>query len=95
MQNNSEKQMTCENGGNDNDRARHCEIREQSVPGVGRLTIDQGQNGGATVKGWLRNEVLVRARVEASADTQSAAAAVASRVLIDSSGGQVRAMGPR
>ncbi len=94
MQNNSEKQMTCENGGNDNDRARHCEIREQSVPGVGRLTIDQGQNGGATVKGWLRNEVLVRARVEASADTQSAAAAVASRVLIDSSGGQVRAMGP-
>ena len=94
MRDNSEKQMTCENGGYDSDRVRHCEMREQSVPGVGRLTIDQGQNGGATVKGWLRSEVLVRARVEASADSESAAVAMASRVLIDSSGGQVRAMGP-
>jgi len=94
MQDNSEKQMTCENGGYDSDRARHCEIREQSVPGVGRLTVDAGQNGGATVKGWMRSDVLVRTRVEAAADTQSAAAAVASQVLIDSSGGQVRATGP-
>jgi hypothetical protein len=94
LRDNSEKQMTCENGGYDSDHVRHCEIREQSVPGVGRLTIDQLQNGGATVKGWLRSDVLVRARVDTAADTESAAAAMASRVLIDSSGGQVRAMGP-
>ena len=94
LRDNSEKQMTCENGNSDSDRVRHCEIREQSVAGVGRLAIDQGQNGGATVKGWLRGDVLVRARVEASADTKSDAAAMASRVLIDSSGGQVRAVGP-
>jgi len=94
LQNNSEKQMTCENGGYDSDRARHCDIREQSVPGVGRLTIDQLQNGGATVKGWLRNEVLVRSRVEASAESDAIAASIASQVMIDSSGGQVRALGP-
>jgi len=94
MQDNSEKQMTCDNGGNDGGRARHCEIREQSVPSAGRLSIDAGQNGGVTVKGWLRSEVLVRARVEAQGDTQPAAAAMASQVLIDSSGGQVRAVGP-
>jgi hypothetical protein len=94
LRDNSEKQMTCENGGSNGGQARHCEIREQTVPGVGRLAIDAGQNGGATVKGWLRSEVLVRARVEAAGDTQAAANAMASRVSIDSAGGQVRATGP-
>jgi len=94
MQDNSEKQMTCANGGYDSDRARHCEIREQTLPSIGRLNIDAGQNGGATVKGWLRSDVLVRARIEASGETEAAAGIMASRVLIDGSGGQVRATGP-
>ena len=47
LQNNSDKQMTCSNGGYDRDRARHCEIREQSLPSIGRLTIDASPNGGA------------------------------------------------
>src|SRR5580704_2554864 len=70
LRDNTEKTMTCENGGNYGDRARHCEIREQSVPGVGRLSVDLSHNGGATVKGWLRSEVLVRSRVESSGETQ-------------------------
>ena len=94
LQDNSEKQMTCSNGGYDRDRARHCEIREQSLPSIGRLNIDAGPNGGVTVKGWLRGDVLVRARVEASGETEGAAAIMASRVMIDGSGGQVRATGP-
>jgi hypothetical protein len=94
LKDNTEKQLTCANGGYDSDRARHCEIREQSLPAVGRLTIDAGRNGGASVKGWTRGDVLVRARVEASADTEGAAANLASRVNIDSSAGQVRATGP-
>ncbi len=94
LQDNSEKQLSCANGGYDSDRARHCEIREQSLPSIGRLSVDAGQNGGATVKGWLRGDVLVRARVEASGETEAAAAIMASRVSIDGSGGQVRAIGP-
>jgi hypothetical protein len=94
LQDNSAKQLTCENGGYDSDRARHCEIREQTLPSIGRLTIDAGQNGGATVKGWLRGDVLVRARIEGSGETEAAAAIMASRVLVDGSGGQVRATGP-
>ena len=94
LRDNSEKQLTCANGGNDNDRARHCEIREQNLPSIGSLNIDAGQNGGVTVKGWLRQDVLVRARIEASAETESAAAIMAGRVMIDASGGQVRAAGP-
>ena len=94
MQNNTEKQMTCDNGGNNGDQARHCEIRELPATAIGRLNVDGGQNGGATVKGWTRGDVLVRARVEARGDTEGAAANMASRVNIDTSGGQVRATGP-
>ena len=94
LQDNNEKQMTCANGGNDSDRARHCEIREVSLPSIGRLNIDAGQNGGATVKGWSRGDVLVRARIDASGENEAAAGITASRVTIDGSGGQVRAMGP-
>jgi hypothetical protein len=94
LRDNSEKQMTCQNGGFDSDGVRHCEIREQTVPAIGRLSVDAHRNGGVTVKGWLRNEVLVRARVEASAENEGAAANLTSRVSIDGSGGQVRATGP-
>jgi DUF4097 and DUF4098 domain-containing protein YvlB len=94
LQDNSEKQMTCENGGYDGQRARHCEIREQTVPSIGRLSLDASQNGGVTIKGWLRSDMLVRARVEGSGDTEAAATLIASQVSIDSSGGQVRAIGP-
>jgi len=93
LKDNTEKQMTCEQnyGG---DQERHCDIREQTVPSAGSLLVDAGRNGGVTIKGALRGDVLVRARVEASGDTQAAADSMASQVTIDSSGGQVRAMGP-
>jgi hypothetical protein len=94
LQDNGEKQMTCKNGGYDSDRARHCEIREQSLPAIGRLSVDAGRNGGATVKGWLRSDVLVRARIETSGETQANADSMASQVWIDGSGGQVQAKGP-
>ena len=94
MRDNTEKRLTCANGGYDSDSVRHCDIREQTLPSIGRLTIDAGRNGGTTVKGWLRNDVLVRARVEASGENEAAAAMLASRVMIDGSGGQVRATGP-
>jgi DUF4097 and DUF4098 domain-containing protein YvlB len=86
--------MTCENGGNNGEGTRHCEIREQTLAAMGRLIVDAGRNGGAIVKGWLRSDVLVRARIEASAENQAAAALMASQVSIDSSAGEVRAIGP-
>lgn len=94
LQDNTEKHMTCDTGGDSGERARHCEIREQTVSSAGRLNVDAGRNGGATVKGWLRSDVLVRARVEASADTEAAAAQMASQVAVESSGGRVWATGP-
>ncbi|HUB78528.1 MAG TPA: DUF4097 family beta strand repeat-containing protein [Bryobacteraceae bacterium] len=94
LKDNTEKQMTCENGDSGSAQTRHCDIREQTVPSVGSLLVDAGRNGGISVKGAARGDVLVRARVEAAGDTQSAADSMASQVTIDSSGGQVRAVGP-
>ena len=93
MQNNIEKQMTCDNRGWNGDRVPHCDIREQTLPSVGQLNVE-GHNGDATIKGWLRSDVLVRACVDTAADTQAAADLLASRVSIDSVGGQVRSAGP-
>jgi hypothetical protein len=94
LHNNTEKRLSCENGGSGGDRARHCEVREQTLPAVGRIDVDASPNGGVTVKGWLQGGVMVRARVEAYGDTQSEADGLASRISINGSGGQVRAAGP-
>jgi Putative adhesin len=95
LQDNTERQLTCENGGHDGDNVRHCEIREQSYPSIGRLNVDEVRNGAVSVKGALRGDVLVRARVETHADSQASAAIMANQVSIDGSGGQVHANGPR
>jgi DUF4097 and DUF4098 domain-containing protein YvlB len=93
MRDNQEKQLTCA-GRTYDDHARHCDIREQLAAGTGLLNVDAGRNGGATVKGWLRSDVLVRAKVESWGDTDSEAQSTASQVLIDTSGGHVQAHGP-
>src|SRR5579883_622472 len=95
MQNNTEKRLSCDNGGNNGDRARHCDIREQNLPAIGHIDVDSSPNGGVTVKGWLQNSVLLRARVEGYGDTQAEADGLARSVSVDGTGGQVRANGPQ
>ena len=93
MRDNREKTLTCENGSR-GDRARFCEMREQTVAAVGRLAVDPGRNGGVAIKGWLSNQVLVRSRVEAWADTDSGAKLLVSGVRVDANTGPVSASGP-
>jgi DUF4097 and DUF4098 domain-containing protein YvlB len=94
MRDNQDKQMTCDSGGSGS-RARFCDVREQTIAALGILNIDPGQNGGATVRGWSRNEVLVRSRVETSADSDTDARTTAAQVYVNTSGGHVQAQGPR
>jgi DUF4097 and DUF4098 domain-containing protein YvlB len=94
MKDNQDKQLTCDNSGNGS-RARFCEVREQTTAAMGILNVDPGQNGGATVKGWSRNEVLVRSRVEGWADSDANARIAATQVLVNASGGHVSAQGPQ
>ena len=94
LRDNRTPQMNCDGGGYNNDRQRFCEIREQTIPGVGRLTVDPGKNGGVTVKGWLRNDVSIRGRVETWARSDGEASALAGLVRVDASTGQIKASGP-
>jgi len=69
-----------------------CEIREITLP-AGALAVDGGPNGGITVAGSDRSDILVRARVMAWAADEQAARDLARRVEILTDG-TVRAEGP-
>jgi len=80
---------------NDGDRLfSHCEIKEQTVGAGGLVTVDGKQNGGISIKGWERNEVLVRAKIETRAPTQAEADALAQQVRIETVALNVHAEGP-
>src|SRR5271169_3585763 len=93
MRDNRDKDLTCQGRG-DGRQVHHCDIREQTLAAPGRITADAGRNGGVTVKGWLRNDVLVRSRVEVWADTDADANATMSQIRVDTSSGAISANGP-
>ena len=75
-------------------RASFCDVREATIGGVNPLDVDAGPNGGIRVRGWDRGDVLVRTRIQASADTDADARRIAAGVRINTAGGLVRADGP-
>jgi len=90
----SDGSMQCRES-RDGDRLySHCEIKEQTLPAVGQITVDGKQNGGVSVKGWDRNEILVRAKIESRAPTQAEADSLAQQVRIETSALNIRAEGP-
>jgi hypothetical protein len=94
LRDNRTPQMSCDSSNYDRNRQRFCEVREQTIPGVGRLTVDPGKNGGVTVKGWLRNDISIRSRVETWAASVGEAGVLAGLVRVDASAGQIKASGP-
>ena len=84
----------CRDGGSgDRDYERFCEVRESTMP-AGPLNVDAGQNGGISIEGWDRNEIRVRAVVQASAREAADARALAGQVQVQTGGGRVYATGP-
>jgi hypothetical protein len=83
----------CDEGGN-RDRGYHCEVREDSLAGTAALDIDASPNGGIKIRGWDRNEISIRSRVSAHADSDDEARQIVSQVRVDTGGGRVRAEGP-
>ena len=73
---------------------RHCEIKEQPVPAGGVITVDGKQNGGISIKGWDRHELLVRAKIETRAPTQAEADSLAPQVRIETVGLNIHGEGP-
>ena len=67
----------------DEDRVAHCEVRDLRLPGgSGRLVVDGRLNGGISVNGWDRNEVLVRAKIQTWAETAAEARQLATSIRI-------------
>ncbi|HEY4360611.1 MAG TPA: DUF4097 family beta strand repeat-containing protein [Bryobacteraceae bacterium] len=93
MRDNRDQSLSCSEWGGGR-QAHHCDIREQTIATAGHLNVDAGINGGVTVKGWLRNDVLVRSRIDAWADSDAAARALAGQVTVNAASGQVSARGP-
>jgi hypothetical protein len=77
-------------------RERFCEVRDTrlSAPAT-TLLVDGRDNGGVTIYGWDRNEVLVRALISANSDTRGEAQALAKDIKIETDGHRIRADGPR
>jgi DUF4097 and DUF4098 domain-containing protein YvlB len=94
---NQERSLTCSDSsrrwGRDQNE-RFCEMREYTLPNVARVSVDGHINGGINVKGWSRNDVLVRAQVSTWAASESEARSMSGQVNVHSSGGNIRADAP-
>jgi DUF4097 and DUF4098 domain-containing protein YvlB len=94
LRDNQTASLNCDQAGNDGHLINHCEMREQTIPAVSRLTIDGRTNGGIRVKGWSRKEILVRAQVQTAAPTEAEARSLASQVFVQTAAGRIAADGP-
>jgi hypothetical protein len=80
------------NWGNDN-KVSTSELREIAVPASGRIDVDGARNGGISIKGENRSDVLVRACIQAWGSSDAEAKSLASSIKVNTSG-QIRADGP-
>ena len=86
--------LDCNQRNNNRRHASFCEMREQTLASAGLLNVDGRQNGGVSVHGWERTDVLVRSQVQTWAATDSDARSFAQQVRVEAAGSQVRAEGP-
>lgn len=80
------------NWGNDT-KVSTNELREMTVASTGSLVVDGAKNGGISIKGENRSDVLVRACVQAWGSTEAEARSLATSIRIDL-GGTIKAEGP-
>ena len=84
----------CEEDRGDNDRERHCEVREARLRAGRVVAVDGQQNGGIEVEAWDGEGILVQARIQAEAPTLEEAREIAGRVRIDTAAPTITATGP-
>ena len=90
----SEGSMKCRDSREDDRLSNHCEIKEQTLPAGGAITVDGKTNGGISIRGWERNEILVRSKIETRAPTQAEADQLAGAIRIETAALNIRAEGP-
>jgi DUF4097 and DUF4098 domain-containing protein YvlB len=95
MLDNQDKTMTCDEHNHWNHLASHCEIKEQVMPSSrGAIEINPGTNGGVTIKGWNRSDMLVRAKIETAAPSDAEARGMVGQIRFANGSGHIAAEGP-
>ena len=86
----------CRNENWGRDRAGFCEVREFTLAASGGVVqVDASPNGGIRVEGGSRSDILVQARVVATAESEARAREIAKAVQVNVAGNTVDASGPR
>ena len=80
----------CSGDWSNGDKVGFKDLREMTLPASGSLAVDGGKNGGVSVKGTDRSDILVRACIQSWGVTEEAARANASNIRIET-GGTIRA----
>jgi DUF4097 and DUF4098 domain-containing protein YvlB len=84
----------CRDAGRNSDREIFCEIRDLNESGAPRLEVIDNANGSISVTGSSRRDIVVQARLVATADSESEARSLARDVSITLENGRLRATGP-
>jgi hypothetical protein len=83
----------CDGNANWGSRSHACELRETTVAARAALSVDAGPNGGISVTGADRKDVLIRATVRAWGESEADARAMASQIVVHTDD-VIRADGP-
>lgn len=81
----------CSNNWSNGDKVSGSDLREMTVSG-GSLTVDGKRNGGISVKGENRSDILIRACVQTWGNSEEEAKSLAKNIRIET-GGTIRAEG--
>ena len=87
------REFCSNNNWSSDNKVSASQLRESTLAASGTLTVDGRQNGGISVKGSDRSDILVRACVQAWGTSEEAAKALGEKVTINTSG-TIRADGP-
>lgn len=74
------------NNWSSNDRVSFSELREMTISSSGSVAVDAGKNGGVSVSGEDRGDIVVRACIQAWGNSGDSAKATAAGVSINTSG---------
>jgi len=77
-----------------NDGDAYCEVREWTLEAPDGLTVDATPNGGISIEAWDRDQMLVRAKVHAWAESGTRAKEIASEIEVGT-GRKISSSGPR
>jgi putative adhesin len=85
----------CRDDWHSNKLVSHCEITEQTLAASdSTIAVDGRMNGGISIKGWERNEILMRARIQTAGPTEAEANELAKAIKVETAGSKIFASGP-